>query len=53
MTLSTRQIYGNICNVSDFQRTIFELVSGWKDLVGNNIESKNVCKAKLSNKLFM
>ena len=44
-----------ICNVSDFRRTIFKSVS-WsclKNLAGNHIESKNVCKVKLSNILFM
>ena len=43
----------HICNFSDFWRTIFQLVSCWKDLVWNYIESKNVCNVKLLNKLLM
>ena len=45
----------NIFSVNDFQRTIFGSVSGncLKDLVESYIESKNVCKVKLSIRLFM
>ena len=41
----------NICNVSDFRIAIFESVSGsfMKDLIGNYIGSKNVCKVTFSN----
>ena len=55
MTYYLGKSTGSICNVSDFGRTIFESVSGscLKDLAGNYIESKNVCKVKLSHILFM
>ena len=42
----------NICNVNGFQSAIFKLLPGscFKDLIGNYIESKNVCKVKLNGK---
>ena len=54
---------GSVCSVSDFRKTIFESFSGTsleptlnhllKDLARTYIESKNVCKVKLLNILFM
>ena len=42
----------NICNINGFQSTIFKLLPGscFKDLNGNYIESRNVCKVKFNGK---